>query len=503
MTPVLMHGWDKVLDRRKVLLFFLFATFAYIYPLILADYSYLDDNWRSLDAGNGWAVEGRLFVDLFYKMLTFGSAAPNIFPLPLMVATLAMALGLTELTFHFYPQPTISCCLVMLPLWYNPFFLQNLSYQYDGPAMALSQVVMIYAIIFRTASRTLQLIVPAFLIALGLGLYQISVNVFLGLCCLELLRGVNHKIAWSQWCGLIGWKVAQVMLAWVIYWLTAYSFMSQDRVVWLSVAFDSLLQLETNIFRVLEAVALLVHGGFSWVFAALAPFALAGSWQIGVNVLKRQDTALAKAVISLLCLLTVPAVVLLVSGAALFFKDFNAGLRLFMGFSVLLILLFYLTHQALAPRHRLSTLLLIVPLLAMLSLSYAYGRVLTMQKTFETSVLFALGYDITTNRQLRDAKRIYLTRTYSDYWLVAASGSFKQMPILRHLLSVNVLMLAENLTKVGVTNVVAERKTHHPILINDQGIQPLIESKFYSIYLVGDQGYIVVKAPAPILELHW
>lgn len=141
--------FSKELGRRQVWLFFLLATFVYVVPLLLADYPYIDDNWRSLSAGMVWAEQGRLFTELFYNLLTFSNAAPNIFPLPLLIATLAMAAALTSLTFHYYPQPTIACCLVALPLWYNPFFLQNLSYQYDGAAMALSVVAVIYAITFR------------------------------------------------------------------------------------------------------------------------------------------------------------------------------------------------------------------------------------------------------------------------------------------------------------------------------------------------------------------
>ncbi len=147
-----------------------------------------------------------MFTELFYNLLTFSDAAPNIFPLPLLIATLAMAFALTSLTFHYYPQATMPCCLVLLPLWYNPFFLQNLSYQYDGATIALSLVAVIFAITFRHSSRILQWLVPAFLIALALGLYQVSLNVFLGLCCLELLRGANDKWAWRQWYELIGWK---------------------------------------------------------------------------------------------------------------------------------------------------------------------------------------------------------------------------------------------------------------------------------------------------------
>ncbi|MCX7080302.1 MAG: glucosyltransferase domain-containing protein, partial [Pseudomonas sp.] len=144
--------FDKKLLSREVLLFFLTATFIYIFPLMLADYYYIDDNWRSLAAGTAWAGQGRLFTELFYNALTFSSGAPNIFPLPLLIATFVMAHALTSLTMHYYKAPTVSCCFVLLPLWYNPFFLQNLSYQYDGPAMALSLVAVIYAITFRAKS---------------------------------------------------------------------------------------------------------------------------------------------------------------------------------------------------------------------------------------------------------------------------------------------------------------------------------------------------------------
>lgn len=491
------------IGRRRVWLFFQLATLIYVIPLILADYPYIDDNWRSLSAGTDWVGQGRLFTELFYNALTFSDAAPNIFPLPLLIASLAMTFALTSLTFHYYPQPTLSCCMVVLPLWYNPFFLQNLSYQYDGPTNALSLVAVIYAITFRHPSRILQWLVPAFLIALGLGLYQVSINVFLGLCCLELLRGANDKWAWRQWCELIGWKLAQVLLGGLIYSVTAYPYMDQTRVLFLNWAAAPWLQLEINIGRVLEKVVLLFHGGFTWVFAVLLLCAIAGSVQLARNVVARQDTALRKVLMGLACVLTVPVVIFLVSGAVLFFRDFNEGARTLMGFAVLLVLLFYLSHLALAHIHERLTLLLVVPLLAMLSLSYAYGRVLSVQNTFASSALFSLGHDIASHRQLREAKRIYMSVSYSDHWLVEAAGSFKQMPVLHYLLNINFYMLAENLPKAGITNVVAERERRNATLMGYQGYPPLVDNKFYSLYLLGDYGFIVMKEPTPIATLAW
>jgi hypothetical protein len=493
----------KELGRRQVFLFFLLATLVYVVPLMLADFAYIDDNWRSLSAGMAWAQEGRLFAELFYKLLTFSNAAPNIYPLPLLIATLAMASALTSLTFHYDPQPTISHCLVVLPLWYNPFFLQNLTYQYDGPVMALSLVAVIYAITYRHPSRILQWLVPSFLVALALGLYQISLNVFLGLCCLELLRAANNRLAWAQWRDLIGWKVAQIVLAWLIYSASAYPYMRHNRTALLDWTAAPLLQLQINIERVLEKVVLLFHGGFAWVFASLLLCALAGAVRFGLNVLQRQDTGVRKGLIALGCLLTLPAVVVLVSGVALFFQDFNEGARTLMGFGVLLVLLFYLSHLALARLHTRLPLLLVVPLLAMLSLSYAYGRVLTMQKTFATSALLSLEYDIASHRELREAKRIYMSVTYSDHWLVGAAGSFKQMPVLHYLLNIDFYLLAEDLPKVGITNVVAEKERRNATRVGYLSYPPLLETPYYRIYVLGDYGFIVFKEPAPIKSLHW
>ncbi|WP_256735500.1 glucosyltransferase domain-containing protein [Pseudomonas sp. dw_612] len=499
-----MGDWlDRELGGRRVWLCFLLATFAYVLPLILADYPYIDDSWRSLAAGMGWSGEGRLFTQLFFNGLTFSGAAPNIFPLPLLIATLAMAWALTRLTFHYFAEPTLSHCLVVLAFWYNPFFLQNLSYQYDGPAMALSLVAVIFAITFRSVSRVQQLVVPALLIALGLGLYQVSINVFIGLCGLELLRAASAKLPWPQWWQLIGWKAAQVALAWLIYFATAGAYMNQHRTLLLDWGAAPLLQIETNAARVLEKVMLLFHDGFGWVFAGLLLCAIAGSVCLGRRLFERQETALKHAVVGVLCVLMLPLVVLLVPGAALFFRDFNEGARTLMGFSVVLVLLFYLSHLVLASVHQRLPFLLVIPLLAMLSLSFAYGRVLTLQKTFVTTALNALSYDIASRPALRDAKRIYMSVSYSDHWLVGAAGSFKHLPVLRYLLNTDYYMLAENLPKAGITNVVAERERRNATRVGYQGFVPLVDSQYYRIYLLGDYGFIVMKEPRPITELQW
>ncbi|MBX8623063.1 glucosyltransferase domain-containing protein [Pseudomonas glycinae] len=493
----------RELGRRQVVLFFLLATMLYILPLILADFPYIDDNWRTLAAGNAWAAQGRLFMDWLYQALTFTGAAPNIFPLPLLLATVAMSFALTRLTFHYFPEPTVACCLVPLPLWYNPFLLQNLSYQYDGAGMALSLVAVIYAITFCGASRIQRWLVPSALLALAIGLYQISLNVFLGLCCLELLRNVHRRVPWSELWHQSGWRLAQLLLAVLIYSVTAYPFTDHGRTQLLKASADPLLQIGINIARVMEKVALLFHGGYTAVFIALVLCAVIGAVQLGRQIRERHLSRAKGLLLSFSCLLAMPLIVLLVPGMTLLFRDFNEGARTLMGFGVLLMLLFYLAYVGLTSLHSRLPLLLAIPLLATLSLSFAYGRVLMMEKTFANSALFSLSQDISSHRELREAKRIYLSVTYSDRWLAGAEGTFKQLPVLRYLLNIDYFMLAENLPSAGITNVVAERERRNATRVGYQGFPALVDRLYYRIYLTGDYGFIVMKEPPHGRLLSW
>ncbi|PTT25566.1 glucosyltransferase domain-containing protein [Pseudomonas sp. HMWF021] len=486
---------ERELSQRQVALFYLLATSLYVLPLILADFPYIDDNWRSLAAGNAWAGQGRLFADWFYQALTFTGAAPNIFPLPLLLAAVAMSLALTRLTFHYFTEPTLASCLVALPLWYNPFLLQNLSYQYDGPVMALSMVAVIYAITFDGSSRVQRWLVSAALLALAVGLYQISLNVFLGLCGVELIRAIHHRLPRADIWRMLGAKLAQLGLAVLIYSVTAYPFMDSRRAELLDGSARPLLQIGINLGRVLEKTGLLLHGGHAWVFGALVLCAL-----VGVTCVRPPRKS---GFCALLVVLTLLVLVLLVPGMTLLFRDFNEGARTLMGFGVLLLALFYLAYLALAAGHRRLPLLLIIPLLATLSLSFAYGRVLTMQKTFASSALYSLGHDIAEHGGLRQAKRIYLSVTYSDRWLVGAAGSFERLPVLHYLLNVDYYMLAENLPAMGITNVVAERERRNATHVGYRGYPPLVDSLYYRIYLIGDYGFIVMKEPPHGRLLQW
>lgn len=95
----------------------------YVFPIIHADYPYIDDQWRSLQLVDGaWIDVGRYFTERLYNLLTFSGSMPNIFPLPLLLSLMALCATMSNLAFYLYRDVDIAKCIVILPLLCSPFF---------------------------------------------------------------------------------------------------------------------------------------------------------------------------------------------------------------------------------------------------------------------------------------------------------------------------------------------------------------------------------------------
>ena len=119
---------DKKLNAREVVLMFAVLSLAYVYPIIHADYAYVDDNWRSLLlAQHAWRDQGRILIEWLHEALTFGSGTTNIFPLPLLLSIGFLVMAMSRLTWWYFQEPTVSSTLIVFPLLGSPFFLGNLT----------------------------------------------------------------------------------------------------------------------------------------------------------------------------------------------------------------------------------------------------------------------------------------------------------------------------------------------------------------------------------------
>ncbi|RMQ50119.1 hypothetical protein ALQ04_02396 [Pseudomonas cichorii] len=484
--------WSKALSDRQLLTFMLVASFLYILPLLLADFRYIDDNWISQYAEGRWHEQGRPLIDVLYSVGTLSRGAPDIFPLPLLFATVLMSCAMAKLARHYFIKPSALHALVPLPLLYNPFFLQNLSYQYDGPAMVLSMVAVVRAITYEKISATkAKVLVPALLIAVALALYQMSLNVFLGLACIELVRQLKQKVALCETAKFLMTQALQLGTGLILYLGIAYLFMTSGRNKLLALDSHWLPEITERLFFFGEKTGFLftpenlLFGIPLLALAALGYFQIVySSWATSTNVLQKGGLLLLGLALPFALLLVIP-------GLSLLLQDFNSQARVLMGFSSVLVAIFYLASSVNLERPCPLNLILIFPVIAMTSLAYAYGRVLDLQKELSTQVLYSLAYDLDSQPLLKPVTRFYFNGSQFENWLPAAEGTFRLMPVIKYILNVNYLVMPQMLPRAGITQV-GLFGTEDPALNPAVGA-PVVDRRFYRIHIRDNEAYIFMK----------
>ncbi len=485
--------WKRPLSYRETQVCCLIALAIHLLPLLLADHFYIDDSWRSLEAGSAWAVEGRVLMQWLYAGLSFSGTAPNLFPLPLLLAAMLAALALARLVWHYFEAPTASHVLVVLPLWYNPLFLQNLSYQYDGAGMALALAACMMAIV-TPVYRWRDALAGALWVAIACSFYQISLNVFAALCCVEGVRRVVEGARFEAVLRQVLGRLSQLGGGCLVYYVTAYQVMGpvrQTRVPLDSQWWATMLQ---RLVWIYERIALLVTPGTLWFIGLLSVLALASLTIAVVHVLRQRTPGAHRFGLLAVLIVPLPLLVLLVPGFTLGFAVFNDGARTLMAFGVLMLLVAWLAHRVLVRVHPCLGWSLAVPLLAMLTFAFAHGRVMVMQKELQQAVAFSLAKDMTSQPGLAGLACYHLMSAPNGQWLPAARGSYAAMPALRYVLNIDFLVLPEMLPRLGV-----DAFNCAPGLDRAQVLQrspePQVDTLFYAIHRVGDVGYVLMKAP--------
>ena len=159
---------------------FIFAIFVIgIFTIIRANYSYIDDMGR--------AAQGYNHLDNWSRFLSgalavFVHASPtlmDISPLPQFFACLILAFGAFIFAYTVTKgKLTWLSCIATLPIGLSPYFLENLTFKFDAPYMALAVVFGIIPFLF--ISNRKAFVVVSFFGTLGTCLtYQSASGVYI------------------------------------------------------------------------------------------------------------------------------------------------------------------------------------------------------------------------------------------------------------------------------------------------------------------------------------
>jgi hypothetical protein len=487
----------RPLSQRQLLFFFASAVLLFVYPVLKADYPFHDDVGRELLLGEHvWREQGRLSMELFQGLVSFNTHTINVFPLPMFIVLPVFTVALASLCKQYFPHSTVLECLVVLPLCYCPFFLGNLTYQYDGPMMVLALSCVMFAVSFQPERHWVRMLCCAALLALALSFYQITAHVFIGLCCVECVRRVGEGQSFKGISGLLAERVLQLLLGALFYDLTALRLYASWRGGFVQPPQGWLPLLGNRIGEVIAVIRLLINDANAWLFVFIGIVALAGLALTLLRTFRAFKPFWERMSLGVLLLIALFVLLLSVPGSILVLEDFALNPRTLMGLSCVLVLVFYCAYNALAVLSPLANVVLLIPLFWMLSFSYAYGRVLLAQKNFETSVVYSIGYDFSSRQALRDIKDFYLIPPeHGQLWVPAVAATLDKIPALRFVLSFEQITIAERLPMAGINNVagIDSRVFNKASLGTDRVM--LVNNKFYDIVRIKDVGYILMKTP--------
>lgn len=190
-----------------------------LYPILRADRYCNDDLIRSLLGNYGWNNNGRHLANLLMRVLQFGSQrAVDISPLPQLIAIAILAWTGVLIARRYALGPPLLAALVTFPLGAQPFYLENLSYKFDAPCMALAMLfALLPFLVLRQGRKAWILSVLALLACLNL--YQPAINVFLIFAILEIFLGQVVRVEFKAQTVRLSSRVSQAVIASVTYQL--------------------------------------------------------------------------------------------------------------------------------------------------------------------------------------------------------------------------------------------------------------------------------------------
>lgn len=176
----------------KVSFWVLGLSLLYVFPIILADVLYNDDLTHSL--GIQSSSNGRVVGYYLMRLISLSNHQANLFPYPQLIASLFLGYAGLLIVENILPEKNtfFKVCL-SLSFVINPFFLQNLSYQYDAITMSLSVLCITLSAVTTLEGRKRYLILAVFFQITAYGLYQPTINLYPGLIsCFVIIKQLKN-----------------------------------------------------------------------------------------------------------------------------------------------------------------------------------------------------------------------------------------------------------------------------------------------------------------------
>ncbi|PPS62777.1 glucosyltransferase domain-containing protein [Pseudomonas sp. BRM28] len=395
-------------------------------PIILANTFYVDDWHRSVHAYSAWTMNGRPIAEAIMRLLTFTVLSPSgapqvidIAPLPLIISIPILAATCFIVHKASGESSALSVAASSLIVC-HPFFIQNLSYNFDVLTMSVAMLLSAYAATFKSNSTYLTLAVKVALLAASYNTYQSTISLFIVL---------SVYLPWRQELSLKGTAlkilvdILGLAIATVIYKFTGNAMVSDNwtkaHIDTVPLAFESIKVVAenySNVFAMYKKASSPLLNGF---YIAIFIFAMIGGVISSIEPWRKFFA------------LSIPVLILVASAIPLvLLNDPVIAARSFPAFGAIIFILF-----AMASKVRYLGLSAIPVGVFFFVVSYANGSALADQSRFDRIIAEDMVRDVNSTGRYPEIQ-------YGFYgkipWSPVSNPIVRSIPVVRELTVRNV-----------------------------------------------------------------
>ena len=177
MTGILTMLRRNIFSRYYLTLLLIYTLG--ILSILRANRSYLDDVGRSLYGYADWVASARPLAELFSWFFYFGPTTVDASPLTQILAVGILALVSLLLLEALRARTTWGSILCTVPVGLSPYGLENLSYKFDAPAMALALLLAVLPCCFRHSTRWTSILAASLCLFASASFYQPALGAYL------------------------------------------------------------------------------------------------------------------------------------------------------------------------------------------------------------------------------------------------------------------------------------------------------------------------------------
>lgn len=182
------------MDNKKYFYACLAVIVVYIFPILTTTIYYKDDLARVMYGHYGWLGDARPLTEIGYKILSFNSVLPDLFPLPLILSVVFISYVFTTLSNSTSHDNRLLFILCSVTVLLNPLFVENLHFRYDAPFMVLSLGFALLPFCYSKLNQWYSFAIGSCFLILSISAYQSAINVYIAFTSLEILRNsINNN----------------------------------------------------------------------------------------------------------------------------------------------------------------------------------------------------------------------------------------------------------------------------------------------------------------------